>query len=79
MARLRAEARRLGIRAVSLRGAEVRFDGWEPPKSQQVRLERVVDGLRVLPDAVVLRLRGGAGRAPTRALLALLAEIAPAA
>jgi len=79
VARLRAEARRLGIRAVSVRAAEVRFDGWQPPKSQQVRLERIADAVRVLPDAVVLRLRRGAGAAVTGTLRELLAEIAPPA
>ncbi|MFM8237326.1 MAG: transcription-repair coupling factor [Actinomycetota bacterium] len=79
VARLRAEARRLGIRAVSVRAAEVRLDGWQPPKSQQVRLERAADGVRILPDAVVLRVRGASGSALPGALLALLTEIAPAA
>jgi transcription-repair coupling factor (superfamily II helicase) len=77
VARLRAEALRLGIRAVSVQKRLARFDGLELRKSQDARLKHIAPRSTVLPDAVVVPVETNDARALIEGLLALLAAIAP--
>jgi transcription-repair coupling factor (superfamily II helicase) len=77
VARLRAAALRLGIRAISVQKGRARIDGWQLRKSQEVRLGRLVARAQVLPDAVVLPVHAARDVTVTQGLLRLLDEIAP--
>jgi transcription-repair coupling factor (superfamily II helicase) len=77
VARLRAEALRLGIRAVSVQKGSARLDGWHLLKSQEARLKMRVGRAQVLPDAVVVPVQPSRELTITQALLRLLAEVAP--
>jgi transcription-repair coupling factor (superfamily II helicase) len=77
VARLRAEALRLGARAISVQKQLARFDGVELRKSQEARLKRVAPRSTVLPDAVVVPIHAKSGAALVEGLLALIAAIAP--
>jgi len=76
VARLRAECFRLGVRAVSVQKGVARFDGWQLLKSQEARLKRAVARATVLPDAVVVPVKGE-GQALVTGMLALIAATAP--
>jgi hypothetical protein len=77
VARLRAEAFRLGIRAVSVQKKQARFDGLELRKSQQARLQQISPKSRLLPDAVVVPVETGDASKLIEGLLRLLALIVP--
>jgi transcription-repair coupling factor (superfamily II helicase) len=77
VARLRAEALRLGVRAVSVQKKLARFDGIELRKSQEAKLKRIAPRSTVLPDAIVVPVETNDASAIIEGLLALLAEIAP--
>jgi len=76
VARLRAECFRLGVRAVSVQKGVARFDGWQLLKSQEARLKRAVARATVLPDAVVVPVKGE-GQTLVTGMLALIAATAP--
>jgi len=78
VARLRVECMRLGIRAVSVQRGTARFDGWHPLASTEARLKRAVARAAVLPDAVVVPVKGE-GALLVTGLLTLLSEVAPVA
>jgi transcription-repair coupling factor (superfamily II helicase) len=77
VARLRAACLRLGIRAVSVQKGRARLDGWHLRKSQEVRLQRMVAGAQVLPDAVVVPIAASGEMSVAQALLLLLDTISP--
>jgi transcription-repair coupling factor (superfamily II helicase) len=77
VASLRAEALRLGIRAVSVQKGHARFDGWQLRKSEEARLKHLVARAQVLPDAVVVPARPSDGLTITQAILKLLEATAP--
>ena len=77
VARLRAEALRLGIRAGSVQKKQARFDGLELRKSQEARLKQIAPKARVLPDAGVVPVDSGDASKLVEGLLGLLALIAP--
>ncbi|GIU86374.1 MAG: transcription-repair-coupling factor [Acidimicrobiia bacterium] len=82
VARLRAEAIRTGVRAVSVQKDRVRFEGLSLRKSQEARLRRVAPRATVLPDAVVVPLQPAATRDASGlvgGILALLREAVPEA
>src|SRR5262249_30989180 len=58
VARLRAEAVRLGIRAISVQKNLARFEGLVLRKSQEIRLKRLVPKSSVHEDHVVVPLAG---------------------
>jgi transcription-repair coupling factor (superfamily II helicase) len=78
VARLRATALRLGIRAISVQKGFARLDGWDLRKSQEVRLKRMIARAQVLPGAIVVPVQGSSELTITQALLRLLDEISPA-
>ncbi|GIU89065.1 MAG: transcription-repair-coupling factor [Acidimicrobiia bacterium] len=81
VARLRAEAIRTGVTAVSVRKDHARLEGLKLLKSQQARLQRAVARATVLPDAVVVPLEPSATRDAASlvgGLVALLREVVPA-
>ena len=71
VARLRAEALRLGARAVSVQKRLARFDGVELRKSQEARLKRIAPRSTVLTDAIVVPVESKDGSALLEGLLAL--------
>jgi transcription-repair coupling factor (superfamily II helicase) len=77
VARLRAACLRLGIRAVAVQKGRARLDGWQMRKSQEVRLQRMVAGAQVLPDAVVVPIAASGEMSVAQALLLLLDTISP--
>jgi transcription-repair coupling factor (superfamily II helicase) len=77
VARLRAACLRLDIRAVSVQKGRARLDGWHLRKSQEVRLQRMVAGAQVLPDAVVVPIAASGEMSVAQALLLLLDTISP--
>jgi transcription-repair coupling factor (superfamily II helicase) len=77
VASLRAEALRLGIRAVSVQKGNARFDGWQLRKSEEARLKHLVARAQVLPDAVVVPARSSDGLTITQAILKLLEATVP--
>jgi transcription-repair coupling factor (superfamily II helicase) len=76
VARLRVECMRLGVRAVSVQKGVARLDGWQLRKSQEARLKRLAPRANVVPDAVVVPVKG-AGETLVTGLLAVIGEIAP--
>jgi transcription-repair coupling factor (superfamily II helicase) len=78
VARLRATALRLGIRAISVQKGFARIDGWELRKSQEVRMKRMIARAQVLPGAVVVPAQASSQLTITQALLRLFDEISPA-
>ncbi len=79
VARLRAACLRLGIRAVAVQKGRARLDGWHLLKSQEVRLQRMIAGTQVLPDAVVVPVTASGDVSIAQALLRLLDAISPPA
>jgi transcription-repair coupling factor (superfamily II helicase) len=77
VARLRAEALRLGINAVSVQKGMARFDGLQLRKSQEARLKQLAPNARILPDAIAVPVRDAAGDELLNGLLTLLGLIAP--
>jgi transcription-repair coupling factor (superfamily II helicase) len=80
VARLRAEAVRLGINAISVQKGLARFEGLTLRKSQELRLKRIVPKASVHDDHVVVPLAGNrqlSGPAVVNGLLTLLDAISP--
>jgi transcription-repair coupling factor (superfamily II helicase) len=77
VARLRAACLRLGIRAVAVQKGRARLDGWHLLKSQEVRLQRMIAGAQILPDAVVVPVTASGDVSIAQALLRLVDTISP--